>query len=208
MDNRRFKKSKKNGGVIPPILDERTRYVSVGCQRCMECRKQKSRDWNVRLQEEIRGQKLKGHFMTMTFSPESVVELVEALKKEKGGCDLEGYELDDEIVRIGIRRFLERWRKKYKKSLRHWLVTEIGGNGTERMHIHGIIWTDESEQELKEKWRYGLCDIGKKGVSGKSASYIVKYMYKTDEKHREYKGKVFTSAGIGSSYMQRMDSKR
>ena len=29
-----------------------------------------------------------------------------------------------------VRFFLERWRKEYKKSLRHWLVTEIGGNYT------------------------------------------------------------------------------
>ena len=36
IENRRYKANKKNGGVIPAIFDERERYVTVGCGRCME----------------------------------------------------------------------------------------------------------------------------------------------------------------------------
>ncbi len=51
-------------------------------------------------------------------------------------------------------------------------------------------------------------DIGKKGVGEASAGYLVKYMSKTDEKHKEYKSKVFASKGIGIGYLGRKDSKR
>ena len=29
--------------TIPPIKDERVKYVPIGCQECIECRKQKAR---------------------------------------------------------------------------------------------------------------------------------------------------------------------
>ena len=96
--------------------------VPIGCGKCIECKKQKSREWSVRLQEEIRHMK-NGKFVTLTFSEESLVELGE----DKSINTLNGYNLDNGIATLAVRRFLERWRKKYKKSVKHWLVTELGG---------------------------------------------------------------------------------
>ena len=59
IQNRKYIANKKNGGVIPPVNDERTLWVPVGCGKCIECRKQKARNWSVRLQEEIRERKKK-----------------------------------------------------------------------------------------------------------------------------------------------------
>ena len=52
--NKKYTANKKNGGKIPPVSDERTRYVPVGCGKCIECMKQKKREWQVRLLEEIK----------------------------------------------------------------------------------------------------------------------------------------------------------
>ena len=75
IENRRYKANKKNGGVIPAIFDERERYVTVGCGRCMECMKKKSNNWRVRLLEELKDKKNeKARFVTFTFNTESIIE--------------------------------------------------------------------------------------------------------------------------------------
>ena len=144
--NRKYIANKKNGGVIPAIPDKRVTIVPAGCGKCMECRKKKAREWKVRLSEEVK-QSNKGLFVALTFSNEHLRKLIngEDTEGKKIGekLPLTGYDLDNEIATIAIRRFLERWRKKYKKSLRHWLITELGGNGTENIHLHGIIWSDK-----------------------------------------------------------------
>ena len=106
--NRKYVANKKNGGNVPIPTDQRVLQVPVGCGNCMECRKQKARAWSIRLQEEIRTDKT-GKFVTLTFSNESIYELNEEVK------GIEGYARDNEIAKLGVRRFLERWRKKHKK---------------------------------------------------------------------------------------------
>jgi hypothetical protein len=201
--NRKYISNKKNGGNIPPVTDNRVLLVPVGCQKCIECKKQKARNWQVRLHEEIRHSK-NGKFVTLTFSNESIAKLAEEIK------GISGYNLDNEIATLATRRFLERWRKKYKKSVKHWLVTELGGNGTENIHLHGIIWTNESAETINKIWKYGFTWIGDKQNGGyvneKTINYIVKYVNKTDEKHKEYNSKILTSAGIGRNYIQRQDA--
>ncbi len=195
--NRKYTSTKKNKGVVPEMVDKRVLWVPVGCGKCMECKKKKGREWQVRLNEEIRRNKV-GKFVNFTFSNEAL--------KEIGGeiNGLDGYELDNEIARIAVRRYYERWRKKYKVSCKHWLVTEIGGNGTERLHLHGIMWTDEIE-DIKEIWKYGMVHIGE-WVNEQTIGYIVKYVHKTDEKHKEYRSKIFASPAIGRGYTERIDS--
>ena len=143
--NRKYVANKKNKGVIPPIGDKRVLYVPVGCGRCMECKKQKARNWQVRLQEDLRKNK-NAKFVTYTFSE---VELQKLDNEIKG---IKGYDRDNEICRLAVRRYTERWRKKYGKTLRHWLVTELGHQKTERVHMHGIVWTEKTE-DIKKIWR-------------------------------------------------------
>lgn len=199
--NRKYQSNKKNGGVIPAVTDKRTLMVPVGCTKCIECRKKKAREWQVRLLEEVRTEK-NGIFVTLTFSNESIKKLGEDLR-------IEGYERDNEIATIAIRRFLERWRKKYKKSVKHWLVTELGHNGTENIHMHGIIWTNEPREEITRIWQYGytwLSDEKKGWVNEQTVNYITKYVNKADEQHTEYNSKILTSPGIGKKYIDRKDA--
>ena len=199
--NRKYIANKKNGGNIPPVNDERTRLVPIGCGKCMECRKQKKREWQVRLHEEIKQNKLPAWFVTLTYSDEELNNLDNEIDKT-----LKGYERDNEIAKLSIRRFTERWRKKYKKTIRHWLVTELGTSKTERLHIHGILWCKEQE-DIAPIWKYGGIYIGQY-VNEKTINYIVKYLNKTDKVHKEYTPKMFVSQGIGKKYLTSYDIKR
>lgn len=210
--NRKYTENAKNGGIIPQVRDVRVLYVPVGCQNCIECRKQKAREWQVRLLEDIKTNK-GGTFITLTFSDESIKELIDqpATKNWPSLKGLEGYNLDNELATRAIRLFLERWRKEYGKSLRHWLVTELGHEGTENIHLHGIIWTKESMETVRKIWKYGHIwpnDEQKKTnyVNERTVNYTTKYVSKIDEKHTQYKGKILTSKGIGNNYTKTMDS--
>ncbi len=202
--NKKYISNKKNGGIVPVMRDKRMGLVPVGCGKCMECRKQKARNWQVRLLEEIKTER-NGVMITLTFSNESIKEIGTKINK------LEGYNRDNEIATIGMRRFLERWRKKYKKSVKHWFITELGHNGTENVHMHGIIWTDIKHDEIRRIWRYGFVWIGSENkgyVNSATVNYTVKYVHKQDELHTEYIPKVLTSKGIGKNYIKTWNSKR
>lgn len=192
-------------GAIPQIKDERTRYVPVGCGKCMECMKQKARAWKVRLHEEIRIKKIEIKYVTFSFSNESMIELNNEVNK--GNVKAIGYKLDNETATLAVRRYLERWRWKYKKSQKHWLVTELGQQNTERIHIHGLIWTNESLETVEKIWAYGNVWFGNY-VNEKTVNYIVKYINKVDAKHKYYKPIILTSPGIGSNYIKRLDSEK
>lgn len=208
--NQKYVPNQKNGGQWLPVKDERTKVVPVACGRCIECRKAIARDWQIRMLEDIRENK-NGIMVTLTFSDESIKELTEIIKEEQGE-GITGYELDNEIATLAVRRFNERWRKKHRKALRHWLVTELGHQGTENIHLHGIVWTDKPRQDIIDKWNYGGGEykgtwIGK-WVNEATVNYTVKYIHKVDADHKEYKPKILTSAGIGSAYLRRADSLR
>jgi len=196
--NPKYIPNKKNKGVVPTMTDKRVSMIPVGCGKCMECRKQKANEWIVRLNEEVRERK-NGKFVTLTFTN----EVLEKVSKEIIGLD--GYELDNEIAKICVNRFRERWRKKYKKKPRMWLITELGTTSTERIHLHGIIWTDQTKEEIEERWSYGHTWVGK-WVNGDTIGYIVKYLSKGDNIHKEYKPKMFYSNGIGKGYTDRIDA--
>lgn len=201
--NPKYRVTKKNKGNVPTPTDRRVLYVPVGCGVCMECTKQKANNWRLRITEDIK-KYTNGKFITLTFSNESYTELAREIKAE-------GYLLDNEIATLAVRRFLERWRKKYKKSLRHWLITELGGNGTENIHLHGIVFTNDLD-EVEKIWKYGWIWKGKKQgnkiinyVSARTANYITKYVTKIDQKHKNYKAKILCSPGIGQNYEKTMD---
>ena len=97
---------------------------------------------------------------------------------------------ENELATLAVRRFLERWRKKHKISVKHWLVTELGHEGTERIHLHGIIWHD-NVLDIKEIWKYGIVWIGDY-VNEKTINYIIKYINKIDLDHKGYESKILS----------------
>lgn len=249
--NPKYQPNKKNGfrpdyeKMAKPDFDKRVLAVPIGCGFCMECRKQKAREWQIRLMEDVR-KHTNGKFITLTFSNESIKELAKEVTrkthrikatdakgepiikkewKDKNGRTykrykykritqeiiLEGYETDNAIATEATRRFTERWRKEFGNAPRHWFITELGHRGTENIHIHGIIWTDNIKAITKH-WQYGYVWDGKKKnkkiinyVDERTATYITKYVHKMDYDHRYYRPKILTSAGIGGSYFERTD---
>lgn len=210
-ENRKYLPNKKNGGIVPPFPihkgkeDKRVRAVPTGCGQCFECKKQKGREWQVRLLEDIKHYK-NALFVTLTFSDKSIKEISRRYPQ------LKGYTLDNQIATKGVEMFLNKWKRKYKHKPRHWLVTELGHEGTENIHLHGIIYTDKTSEEITERWGHGFTWIGdekEKGyVNGKTVNYIVKYITKQDEDHKYFKPKILATKGIGRDYIKTFNASR
>lgn len=179
--------------AIGTTLDPRKKYIPAGCGNCYECRKQKAQQWRVRLIEEIKVQK-HAYFVTLTFNNEELYKIAKELNL---------YDTDtNAAATLAVRRFLERWRKKNKKSIKHWLITELGHEGTERIHLHGILFTDNelTNEELFKYWKYGFCDIGQY-CNLRTINYIVKYVTKIDKEHKTFKPVILCSAGLGEAFI-------
>lgn len=192
--NPKYKPNKKNKGKPPVCKDRRLLYIPTKCGCCIECRKEKQREWRVRLEEELRSNF--GYFTTLTISPEGIKEI-----EEKTGLKWE--ENPNEIATKGLRLFLERVRKDIGKSIKHWCVTELGEK-KDRIHLHGIFFGQKSAELIRKHWKYGFVFIGGY-CNSRSVNYMTKYMLKVDIKHPEFKQIVLTSAGIGAGYMDRLD---
>lgn len=203
--NKKYTSNKKNGGDIPTVFDIRTLAVPIGCGKCYECMRSESREAKVRLHEELKHNKMKAHFVTLTFNPETYKELINKTK-------LIGYEADNYVCAIAMRRFNERYRKKYNKAIRHWAITELGGGRYEHVHIHAIMWHNGPSEEIEQIWnaekvKYGYVYIGKV-YEGITANYIVKYMTKVDPLHKAYTPKRLSSNGIGKGYINSLSAQK
>lgn len=190
--NPKYRPNKKNGGRPPKCTDQRLLYVPFKCGKCIECRKQKQREWRVRLSEELRENF--GYFVTTTFSDDGVKYL-----ESKTGMKWENNV--NEIMTYAVRLFLERVRAATGKSMRHWFITELGEDKA-RGHLHGITFGQTSAALLKKHWTFGGVYIGT-FTNEKSINYMTKYMLKVDLKHKDYTGIVLASKGIGSGYLKR-----
>lgn len=158
--------------------------ILVPCGKCIECAKAKAAQWRFRLFQEIN---LGGHknalFLTLTLDPKHY----------------------DPEVKPGVylRLFLDRFRKKYGYSPKHWFIHEYGSdpNGTHRLHFHGLIfdWPGApqsfgpagpeskfirlaaarrfSDRYIAPLWQYGFVYLGDH-CSLDTALYITKYISK------------------------------
>lgn len=189
--NRKYCGTLKNKGNAPVLRDERVRFVPVGCGNCIECRKQKANEWRVRLMEELKVTK-HAYFITLTFEPNELKELCTKYQLKESNA----------VAGKAVRLFLERVRKEYKKSVKHWLITELGQTSSERIHLHGILFMDyEIDNEWLQKfWKYGKCDTGQ-WCNTQTINYIIKYVYKLDPIHKGFIPQIFCSAGLGKSYI-------
>ena len=91
---------------------------------CYECRKQKQRQWVVRMSEENR-QTPNAYFLTLTIDDKSYKQISKKYKLKD----------NNDIATKAIRLCLERVRKLTGKSVKHWFITELGREKTERLHL-------------------------------------------------------------------------
>lgn len=213
IQNPKYKANNKNGGNPPKAEDLRINLVPISCGNCIECRRKISNEWKIRLNEELKEQNkkgIKGVMVTLTFSDENIKKLEQLTKNETEDDITDKYETNTKTeytkynttAKKAVRLFLERWRAKYKKSVRHWLTTELGEDN-DRIHLHGIIFTDEEKtKSIDNLWKYGITYTGEY-VNEKTINYITKYITKYDKKHKGYKGIILCSKGIGKGYIEK-----
>lgn len=177
--------------------DFRKLYVPIGCGKCYECKRQKAQSWRVRLYEELKVQK-HAYFVTLTFAPKELEKL----------CNEHNCTESNAIATIAVRRFLERWRKQHKKSVKHWLITELGQTNTERIHLHGILFPEFpiNNEYLEKMWKYGKADTGQ-FCNMQTINYIVKYVTKVDITHKNYEPIILCSAGLGENFVHTYGAK-
>ena len=91
----------------------------------------KQRQWVVRMSEENR-QTPNAYFLTLTIDDKSYKQISKKYKLKD----------NNDIATKAIRLCLERVRKITGKSVKHWFITELGHEKTERLHLHGIEYRD------------------------------------------------------------------
>ena len=80
--NKRYCSTKKNGGIVPPCPDNRLKYVTAACGQCYECRKQKQRQWLVRMNEELKNNP-NAYFITLTIDDNNMKKLIKECKSKE-----------------------------------------------------------------------------------------------------------------------------
>lgn len=165
-------------------------YLVVPCGRCVDCRKARGNEWRTRLNLENQyGNHKNAIFVTLTISPDYYVEFQ-----------------DRQNQYSFIRKFCDRWRKRFGKAPKRFFVTELGDD-TGRLHFHGIIWdvpfyTGRYKLDnpvLQDLWKYGHTWMGY--VDSSTCNYITKYITKPSEFDPKFIPAVFASPKLGLSYL-------
>ena len=126
--NPKYKPNKKNKGKPPVCWDRRLYYIPTKCGCCIECRKEKQREWRVRLDEELRSNF--GYFTTLTIDPES--------KKIRNRYGFEMGKKSERDCNKGIKVILRKSEKRYReehKTLVRYRVRRKGRQNTPTRNI-------------------------------------------------------------------------
>lgn len=172
-------------------------FIKVDCGLCFECQKKRGTQWRTRLLDEYHYRHKmdpdeKVSFITLTFDTPSLKRFRDCPEK-------------------AVRLFLERYRKRYGKSVRHFITTEYGEKRG-RLHLHMIAWSPLcNAKELRRLWSYGRIDMQTlKGPQGLSyvSGYITKVVKGGAQStnvplfiDKDKKTQVFVSPSLGKSFI-------
>lgn len=177
-------------------------YIYAPCRRCPACLKLRSLEWQGRLIREYEYQRSLGKrtlFVTLTYDNVSIKHAMATYKKD-------------------IARFFDRMRSKYRRSIRHYVVAELGDKKG-RFHCHALLFDAPenlrpvdhfrrtkagilcgSNPILRERWSHGIVECSwLKGASG--AAYVAKYVskQKPNKYVRDFFGSIICSNGLGTN---------
>lgn len=174
---------KPESGILP--IDY---YIDVPCCKCHECAKSKRASWVFRLREEYRTH-YPALFITLTFDDKYYNQFFP----------------DNKYHNKPLSLFLDRFRKKYGKQVRHFFIGEFGED-TGRFHYHGIFFNIDyiDVNDLNDLWKYGYTWIGY--CSDITINYITKYIIKSTDLNRKIP-RIMASPGIGLSFIDSEDGK-
>lgn len=158
-------------------------FIEVPCGRCNSCRKSKSNGWYLRLLSEY-DRYPNSLFITLTFDNDNLKKFEKEPNK-------------------AVLLFLDRMRKRFGKSIRHFIIGEFGEKSS-RFHYHGILFNVPELMDvdvLSCLWKYGYTYIG--WCNKKTIRYILKYIVKIDPKTNKQKKipRLVCSRGIGLNFI-------
>lgn len=186
------------------LLELTPSFVYAPCRKCPACLRKRSHEWKGRLIRECeywRSSGVKILFCTFTYSDRYYKSASLKYKEH-------------------LAKFFDKFRSKYRRSLRHWCIPELGET-TGRFHVHALLFDvpDDfapdshfhrskngaimgSNKVIKKLWPYGINDVGfLKQLGG--VTYLVGYLTKITDaslKANEgipFKGGIVCSNKIG-----------
>ena len=124
------------------------------------------RDKEVEQSQKLLDQQTTAQSKLMKQSKDQQLAMWNATNYEVRGDNINQYgdiagDIDNEVAAKAIRYWSEGIRHKHGKQPRRWRVTERGGNETERVHIHGVIFTDLDNDTILKSWKFGIADNGR-----------------------------------------------
>lgn len=164
--------------------------LEIPCGVCSGCLRDKATQWRVRLIYEARyGKHQTIKCLTLTIKDD----------------DLDRFKTRESSSRA-FRSFLDRLRyyTSDRKVPKHWFCSELGEERG-RLHFHGFLFgCDVPDHYVSRCWSYGFSAV-RQLRSEKQLSYAASYITKTGRWH---KSMVFTSPGLGKSYLSTHWSRR
>lgn len=140
----------------------KSKNMLVGCGRCPECRKKRSREIFFRLACEMSTSPCL--FITLTFNDEHFA--------------------DNNLNVRDLQLFFKRLRKNLKRPIKYYAVGEYGDNFG-RKHYHAIIFniTYSDDKIINKCWPFGFVDIApvESGSMAYVAGYVDKKLYGEDK---------------------------
>lgn len=189
------------------MLELTPEWVVAPCRKCPNCLKKRKFEWRGRLLKEFEYQEMFGSnilMVTLTYSNEYIKTAKETYSRD-------------------IAKFFDGLRGKFRRSIRHWCIAELGEK-TGRFHVHCILF--DAPQELLEwststpfgykaiatckngekhgfcphlykYWPKGLNDTTR--VHKQGMTYVTDYVTKQDSKGKYgyFRGAIYCSNGIG-----------
>ena len=190
--NKKYLPNEKNNYQPPRLEDVRQEFVPVGCGVCIECRKQRADGWRLRLRHEFDTKEIPTAFVTLTYSDQGFDELIKDCGVDEVGA----------IATLSLKRYIDLIRKTFERKYniherpKYWFITELGQTSTERLHLHGLFFTQTDKiDEIMKLWKYGRTD--NKYCDMNVCEYLLKYITKQDKEHSDFIPRIYASRGIG-----------
>lgn len=171
---------------------------ALRCENCIRCKLWKLEQWDERLIKEIQSKESK-QFVILNIDNKNENELKTIVKRLNP--ELTELKTYNKIATLSVRRFLELWRHHTKKSVKHWLITELTNRNKNKIKIHGMIHTHDRKL-IRKTWKYGNVTI-LNYIDSKAHEELIKYLSNTNKRLKEYKPIILTSAKYGTENIKK-----
>lgn len=170
--------------------------VAVPCGHCLECRKAYQREWQFRLNHELKRCDVP-IYLTLTYK-DNCMPYGDTEDGRSCGC----------VDVRDVQKFLKRLRKNGGElfdGLRYFCVAEYGTQGTIRPHYHMVLIApnvtsvNQVRKLVQKSWKLGFEKT--KFCTKDKIHYLTKYLNKIDERNHLVKPFRLYSRSLGLNYL-------